>query len=261
MRPVNDETLILLYYGELGAADAAAVRALLAQDAELAARLAELTAELDAMPEPQTPERDELYGRRVWARVDAALDAEGGDRQGWKLPAWPVLRFAGGALVVAMVAVAAFQLGRMTPPEMPAQVVSAPVSTNNVNANNNAQARLMEASLVRHFDSADRLLTEIANNQSGDVDIESEKDWAKVLLVANRLYRFAAEQAGQQRIALLLADMEPVLIELANGKGQLTPDEYRILRQSISDRDLVFKVRSTNIGLKPPGRQPTEGSL
>lgn len=247
MRPVNEETLVLLYYGELDAADAEAVRSLLAQDEELAATFAQLVADLDSIPEPTMPERDEFYGRRVWARVDAALDAE--TPRGFRLPRWPLLRFAGGALVIAMVAVAAFQMGRMTPP-VPTQIVHVPVEAG-VNDGNNTQARLLEASLVRHFDSADRLLTEIANNQTGEIDIESEKEWAKVLLVANRLYRFAAQQAGQQRIAQLLTDMEPVLIELANGAGQLSPDEYRMLRQSISDRDLVYKVRSTNIGLKP----------
>ena len=250
MRPVNEETLVLLYYGELDAADAEAVRSLLAQDEELAATFARLVAELDAIAEPEIPQRDEFYGRRVWARVDAALETEDSRTTGWRLPGWPVLRFAGGALVIAMVAVVAFQMGRMAPPAMPTMVVDVPADALNNNGNN-SQARLLEASLVRHFDSADRLLTEIANNQNGEVDIESEKEWAKVLLVANRLYRFAAEQAGQVRIAQLLADMEPVLIELANGAGQLTPDEYRMLRQSISDRDLVYKVRSTSIGLKP----------
>ncbi|MBW3567875.1 MAG: hypothetical protein KY410_07970 [Proteobacteria bacterium] len=260
MRSVNEETLVLLYYGELDAADARAVRSLLAQDAELGAQFAELTAELDAVPDPEVPERDELYGRRTWARVDAALDAQT-QRHGAGFSNWRGFRFAGGLLVVSMVALIAFQFGRVTSP--PAhQFVALPEIQR---SDSNSQARLLEASLVTHFDNADRLLTEIANNQGGEVDIESEKEWAKVLLVANRLYRFAAEQAGQARIAELLADMEPVLIELANGsangEGQLTPNEYRNLRQSIAERGLVFKVRSTNIGLKPTGRQPTEGSL
>lgn len=262
MRPVNEETLVLLYYGELDAADAAAVRSLLTQDAELAAQFAELAAELDAVPDPEMPERDEFYGRRTWARVDAALDTDT-QHDRFRFFDWRGVRFAGGLLVVSMVALIAFQFGRMAPP--PTQQLVAIPEIYGSNSNSSSQARLLEASLVTHFENADRLLTEIANNQSGEVDIESEKEWAKVLLVANRLYRFAAEQAGQVRIAQLLADMEPVLIEFANGpangEGQLTPDEYRNLRQSIADRDLVFKVRSTNIGLKPAGRKPTEGSL
>lgn len=239
MQPVNDETLVLLYYGELDARTAGMVRDALVNDAALAARFAALSADLDAAPELPAPERDEFYGRRVWARVDAALD-DSPARFGWL----PKLRFAGGALVVGMVAVVAFQLGRFAEAPDEVRVVSAPPASDQ-------SARLLQASLVNHFGDAERLLTEIANSETGSIDLEAEKDWAKVLLVANRLYRFAAEQAGQHRIAVLLADMEPVLIELANGAGQLTPEEYRVLRQSISERDLLFKVRSTNIALKP----------
>lgn len=240
---MNDESLVLLYYGELDAREAEALRRRLAEEPELAARFAALGAELDAMMEPRIPERDSNYGRRVWARVDAALDAA--PARGFP---WSRLRFAGGVLVLAMVAVTAFQMGRMTP----AAPMSVPLA--NVSTGGEEPARLLQASLANHFDSADRLLTEIANGDAAEVNIESEKEWAKVLLVANRLYRYAAEQAGQPRIAQLLSDMEPVLIELANGAGQLTPEEYRLLRQSIAERDLVFKVRTAKL-------KPQQGSL
>ncbi len=255
MQPVNDDELVLLHYGELDAREAEALRARFANDSELAARFAALSAELDSAPDLPVPERDDLYGRRVWARVDAALDA-GETKRGWA--AWPGFRYAGGLLVASLVALVAFQLGRHAPaPDT--HMVAIDTMANDA-ASTDRQATLLQASLVTHFDSADRLLTEIANNQSGEVNIEAEKEWAKVLLVANRLYRFAAQQAGQHRIAQLLGDMEPVLIELANGAGQLTPDEYRVLRQSISDRDLLFKVRSTNIALNPASRA-TSASL
>ena len=241
MQPVNDETLVLLYYGELDAREADAVRAQLAADPALAARFAELSAALNGAPDLPVPPRDEFYGRRVWARVDATLaePAEEGLAARW----FPKLRWAGGVLVMGMVAVIAFQLGRHAPP--PADVIAeTPVA-------DDRQARLLQASLVNHLGEAERLLTEISNSEMATVDLDAEKDWAKVLLVANRLYRYAAEQAGQHRIALLLADMEPVLIELANGAGELTPEEYHVLRQSVAQRDLLFKVRSTNIALQP----------
>lgn len=256
MQTINEETLILFYYGELDDAEAEALRARLAADPALAEAFARLTAELDGLPEPAAPARDANYGRRVWARVDAAIEAEERSRaigwREWLLPKFPAaMKLAGAAFVLAAVGVVAFQLGRQAPTEPSVTIVeSVPAGTAG-----DQRARLLEASLVTHLDSADRLLTEIANNQSAEIDIEAEKDWAKTLLVANRLYRFAAEQAGQHRIAQLLADMEPVLIELANGAGQLTPDEYRVLRQSISDRDLLFKVRTTNNALKPQNVQ------
>ena len=250
MQPVNDEDLILFYYGELDAHAAETLRMRLAAEPDLAARFAALATDLDGAPEPAVPERDDFYGRRMWARVDAALDTAPSNGFGLLRSLLPAgFRYAGGLLVIGMVAIVAFQLGRHAPP---AETVIATVTGE---PSGSQQAQLLEASLVRHFDEADRLLTEIANNQSGEVNIEAEKEWAKVLLVANRLYRFAAIQAGQHRIAMLLGEMEPVLIELANGAGQLTPAEYRGLRQSISDRNLLFKVRSTNIALQPQSAQ------
>lgn len=258
MQPVNDDKLILLYYGELDVREADALRARLAAEPELAARFAELSAALDGAPDLPVPERDEFYGRRVWARVDAALD----ERRGWFVTIrnafMPGFRFAGGVLVASMIALVAFQLGRQSSAPDANMIADAAGITTAAPASDR-QAQLLQASLVTHFDNADRLLTEIANNRNGEVDIEAEKDWAKVLLVANRLYRYAAEQAGQHRIAQLLGDMEPVLIELANGAGQLTSDEYRVLRQSIADRDLLFKVRTTNMTLQP--KPATSASL
>lgn len=243
MQPVSDETLVLLYYGELDTREADALRARFAAEPALAGRFAELSAALGGAPDLPVPGRDEFYGRRVWARVDAALDD--GSRKRFAARWLPKFRVAGGLLVVSMVALIAFQLGRYSQPPGEHVLVETPVG------DDSRPARLLHASLVNHFGDAERLLTEIANSETATVDLEAEKDWAKVLLVANRLYRFAAERAGQHRIALLLADMEPVLIELANGAGQLTPEEYRVLRQSIAERDLLFKVRSTNIALQP----------
>ncbi|HEX7030495.1 MAG TPA: hypothetical protein VF254_07855 [Gammaproteobacteria bacterium] len=248
MQPVNDEQLILFYYGELEAREAETLRARFAAEPELAARFAALSADLDGAPELPVPERDEFYGRRVWARVDAALDETPRNFSLGSLVSGGVLaglRLAGGVLVVSLVAIVAFQLGRMTPPAADSGLAAVSPATGS------AQARLLQASLANHFGDAERLLIAVSNSETGEIDLEAEKDWAKVLLVTNRLYRFAAEQAGQHRIAQLLADMEPVLIELANGAGQLTPEEYRVLRQSIAERDLLFKVRSTNIALQP----------
>lgn len=244
----DEETLILFYYGELDEAEADALRARLVTDDALAAQFAALTAELDGALDLPVPERDAQYGRRVWARVDAALDED--SRRGFAWPglgflARPGFQWVGAALVLGMVALMSFQMGRMTPPVPETSVVAT------TPADNDYQARLLQASLTEHFDGAERLLLELSNGNTTAVDLEAEKNWAKTLLVANRLYRYAAEQAGQHRIAMLLGDMEPVLIELANGSGQLTPDEYRVLRRSIAERDLIYKVRSTNLSLQP----------
>src|SRR5687768_5426081 len=114
MQPVNDDSLILLYYGELDAREADALRARLAAEPDLAARFAELSSMLDDAPDLPVPERDEFYGRRVWARVDGALDEKRGRFTNLREFFLPGFRVAGGVLVVSMVALIAFQLGRQS---------------------------------------------------------------------------------------------------------------------------------------------------
>ncbi|HEX6927769.1 MAG TPA: hypothetical protein VF267_00870, partial [Gammaproteobacteria bacterium] len=169
MQP-NDEQLVLLYYGELDAREAEALRARLAAEPELGARFAALSADLDGVPDLPVPERDEFYGRRVWARIDAALEDAPRERV---VARWfPALRLAGGLVVVGMVALIAFQLGRHSRPPAENVLVETPV------ADDGRQARLLQASLVNHFGDAERLLTEIANIETGTVDLEAEKDLA-----------------------------------------------------------------------------------
>ena len=51
MQPVNDEDLILFYYGELDAHAAETLRMRLAAEPDLAARFAALATDLDGAPE------------------------------------------------------------------------------------------------------------------------------------------------------------------------------------------------------------------
>ena len=83
----------------------------------------------------------------------------------------------------------------------------------------------------------------------------SVADPDKIRAAARKAIR--AQRDGYQVLMVVSAmgKNTDVLIELANGAGQLTPAEYRGLRQSISDRNLLFKVRSTNIALKPQSAQ------
>lgn len=242
MQTVSDEKLLMLFYGELAEPEAAALRQRMAEDEALTKRFAELSGFLEELPD-SAPEKDANYGRRVWARVEMRLDLQPAKSRGWFRP-W---RLAGGALVLGMVAVTAFQLGRISEAVDP--------STQYV-AGDGAEARVFNAGLQTHMESAARLFATVANTDAGiSVDVESEKEWASVLLVANRLYRYAAEQNGQHRVAAVLRDMEPVLIQLANSDRNLTDAEFDALRQRIASQDLLFKARASS--QTAPGKRTT----
>jgi hypothetical protein len=254
MTTFDEEDLVLRALGEMSESQAAVLDEQIAADPELAAQYAAIVADLAQLAHEPVPEKDDLYGRRVWARVESELAVQGGStahasEAATRAPyGWAV------AASLALVAVLAFQVGRMNGPETdPAIETSAAVDTGVATSEEGPTPaeRVLAASVSDHFEGAERLLMQISNQDPAaeDIDIESEREWASVLLTANRLYRYAAERAGQQRVVQVLEDMEPVLIQLANGEGADASDELRGLRHSIQQRDLIFKARTTEVQL------------
>jgi hypothetical protein len=87
---------------------------------------------------------------------------------------------------------------------------------------------------------------EVANAEpprSETVEMVAERRWAEDLLAANRLYRQSARQGGRPRLAALLDELEPMLLELAHAPDSLPAAELAILRQRIEERALLFKMR------------------
>jgi hypothetical protein len=76
-------------------------------------------------------------------------------------------------------------------------------------------------------------------------DLEIEQQWAATLLASNRLYRRAAERSGQRRIAALLADLEPLFLELTHAGDPGVAGSVDTARERLESRDLLFKVRVT----------------
>jgi len=243
MNTIDEEQLMALAFDELPAADAERLRDALATDPALAARYAKLQDDLLGFAHAEAPARDELYGRRIWAKVQPALAPRGAASR--RMTPWPWAIVAS----LALVAVLAYQLGRS---ELVAPIPEegATVAATTPPGRSAASQRVLAASVADHLQGTERLLLEIANrNPDAEIDIEAERQWASILLTANRLYRYAAEQAGQARVAQVLEDMEPVLIQLANGDGEDASDELMGLRRSIEQRDLIFKARTTEVQL------------
>lgn len=218
----------------------------------------QLPEDLAALRHTDAPARDPDYGRRVWARVSTQLGARERGQPWYAALATRLLRPAPlGVAALALTAVLAFQVGRMHGPELPELPEQVAESSSAVAPTDDRYAvgrqRVLAVSIGDHLAGTERLLMEIVNRDlDEDMDLESERQWATVLLTANRLYRYAAEQADQPRVAQVLADMEPVLLALANGGAANADDadasqELMTLRRSIEDRGLIFKARTTEV--------------
>jgi hypothetical protein len=107
-----------------------------------------------------------------------------------------------------------------------------------------ARQRLLVETLAEHLERSQRLFTELANQgPEQSADLAGAQQSARELVAANRLYRTAAERGGRDGVAALLADMEPVLLELAHLPAQPQPADLEFLRQRIAAQGLLFKTR------------------
>ena len=103
MKHLDDQALLFYHLGELDDDQAREVRLALQEDPALRAQLDELRALFSVMDHAGIPERDENYGRRVWARVEPELRDEPLLARLWQKLTPPVL--AGAAVVVIAISV------------------------------------------------------------------------------------------------------------------------------------------------------------
>lgn len=245
MKRFRDDDLILFRYGE--SPDAEAIRDALANDPELARRYEELERALAAFDAVTPPVPAPGFESALWRRLRPRLAAPATRRSwlehfaGWRLA-------AAGAAALALVA-GGFLAGRFAPPaaapdEPPAAALSA-----------GARERVLLASVVDHLGSSERLLADLVNHED-EAAGDEERAFAAALLESNRLYRSAAERAGQRRIVALLDQLEPVLAELAHAPAAGAPLDD--VRRRVEDDALLFKVRILGGRLGNPGadRQP-----
>jgi hypothetical protein len=230
----SDDEMILFFYGEHDEPEK--VERDLASDPELAQRYEQLRRELGALDTLGAPEPRAGIEGRMWARVSPSL-ARPSRRlalpTGW--PGWAAL--AAGVSVIALLGFLSGRISRPEPDEL------AVVETFKALAPE-ARERVLQAALADHLDSSQRFLLEVEN---GAPNLDQERLWAESLLSANRLYRRAAERAGQRRVAAVLEELEPLLAQLAN-----SPDSFNLddARRRIEHADLLFKVRITRSNLK-----------
>ncbi len=184
-----------------------------------------------------------------------------GFHPGWRLTDTKSTRHAGnwlasllqprfslaGALSIALVAALAFMLGRNgsqetgNAPVIPTTAVQLAVADID-------SSRLLTHSVSTHLEQVNLVLTEFVNSPETSAN---ESGYATDMLVANRLYRQAAVSQGNHKLAAFLADLEPLLIELAYQAQSGSPATRERMQQEVRD-GLLFRVRVMNKQLDKP---------
>ena len=232
MSPLRDEELILYYYGE--ASKEEEIEEQLGSSPETRQRYAALCLVLDSVAEPPIPDRPQSYGSRVWHRISPEIGASRGKSWSWD---WLRPRRKWGlAAVMALLLVAAFLAGR--------QVAEQPVQQEMAGLPGEGRERILLMTVAGHLERSEMLLLELVNTRdNGDIDVSVERQLANELGQESRLYRQAAQEAGKMDVAVLLEQLETVLVELSHGPQTVPSSDLGELRVRLDEGDVLFKVR------------------
>jgi hypothetical protein len=228
---LDDEALILHYFGEDGRAERESARRHLASCEACRDELQQIRETLELVAEAGAPAAPEGFERVMWARVSAGLATPPG--AGWR--AWftvPRLAFAGGLLALV---VAAFVAGRWSRPP----AASAP---------SELMATLSPESVRRlatedHLERAQMVLVEVLHSDAGDPDLEGERGRAADLVAANRLIRQSTTTGTADATADVLDDLERVLVEFVNRADGWSADELEAFKARLDAGGILFRLR------------------
>jgi hypothetical protein len=234
---LEDDELVLHYYGEMTGADEGRASAHLAACRTCHANYRGLQRVLAAVDQAAVagPEPPDGFERTVWARLAPHLTRE---VSGWF--SWLVLspaRLVWIAAVVVLVAGAYFA-GRLAPRAIDDGPISESTGAEQV------RERILLVDLGDHLDRSQMVLVELASaDDRGTVDISGERARAEELVAANRLYRQTAAATGDAAIIDLLDDLDRVLVDIAASPEHLSSRGLAEVQRRIETDGLLFKVR------------------
>lgn len=217
MSHLSEDQLVLYYYGE--PADPG-LETHLAGCAECRAEYRTLERILNVVDGYSASERDPEYAAQLWRRIEKKLPLPYAGR-------WRRLgpRQWAASAALALFLMLAFYAGRLPVDPRRAGVAEAPEVFGR---------GVLRGAVSAHLDRSQLILVELANEGA-----RASQEDVHDLLEANRLYRTTAEQAGEQRLADVLDELERLLVEMQH----MTPEDAEELSHRIHDEGVLFKVR------------------
>ena len=253
MNHLSEDELVLLYYGDDADPGVQKFQNHVAACSECRKQLERLTEFLGAIHVP-VPEPPENYERDVWRKLAPMLPDKPGTR--------PIGRFSrfnwAAAVAMAAMFLAAFSLGRWFERSVEVAPARVAVSKASDDALQKARERALLLAVGSHFERVQIMLAELANTASAPmIDISSEQEAARTLLPDNRLYRETANQLADVQIAMLLDELERLLLDLSHSPSVIEMSDFDEIRDHIESQGILFKVRIAGSELR--SRQTNTG--
>lgn len=254
MTHLTQEEFILNYYRELDS------HAHLDGCAECRDELVRLARVLDSIEPAAVPEPGDEYESQVWNRLSWRLRSEKKKRGN----AW--MKYTAAAAMLALAFLGGLLLRKDAKPALIATKATPETATSVATSGASTQQqrdRILLVVVGDHFDESERVLVELTNlaSDADDIDITSEQQRAEELLASNRLYRRTASDRGEENVATLLDELEPVLMQIAHAPSQVSADELRKMQKRVEAKGLVFKLRVVRASVRTETRLPNQPSI
>lgn len=232
MEHLTEEQLVMHHYHD--GESAAAGEKHLASCAECRAEYSAVQRVLALVDQIPVPERGAAYGEQMWNRLRWKLDRR-------RRRTWTSMLAAAAIIAIAFFAGQLWHARNSAP--TPGQGAVSPVLEEASHQAPSNRDRVLLVVVSDHLDNSERMLQEVANADSKhSLDISADSERVADLVASNRIYRQTAAQQGDARIATLLSDLEPILVELSHA-DKLSADELKTLQKRIDSKGLLFKVR------------------
>jgi len=232
MQHLNDEDLIAHHYRDSDASEHLRVCA------DCKAQYDTLCRVLSLVESVPVPERGASYADEVWNRLRWRLERR--RRRTWQ---WMVS--AAAVLAIAFVTGEWWHSRQQTADS--GQQIAQTSTAQHLNTSTSQppdSSKVLVYVVGDHLDAAERVLAELSNaDPKKGLDVGEQQKRAEELVDANRIYRQTAARRGDARIAALLSDIEPILVELSHSGAKLTADELTSMQRRIDSKNLLFKMR------------------
>ena len=233
---------------DLDAQEAETLRAHLLTCEDCRAKVEELKQLTAVVPRPQerpSDHRDEAYWTGLAARIERGLPPGRPAGRGHALtlrgqfrllmlPPRPGIAFALVALALAVTATPTLRpWEREEPVAETAENAAVPL----------VQEQSPDADIAAHLRRSRNLLVGLANDPDDPgamTDLSIEREASRRLLEDNRRYR---SEVLDPQSSEVLADLEKIMIEVANSREQTPAADLDLIRQGIRQQNLLFKVR------------------
>jgi hypothetical protein len=238
MKHLTEEELIAQALNE----GTSAVENHLTACAECADSYLVLLTDLAAMKSMTPPNRDQLYGERVWESLAPTLAAYEARKWSWPRRNWhgaAMGRGLGYAGLCALLMVGAFFAGRQWE-----HWKQGPPTARVEHAVQQAKQPIVVVVLDDHLDRSERFLVRLKHADLDSAALASPmRDEARSLLAANKVCRQKAAQTSDPELTTALDHLDQLLAEAANEPGGLNASSIAKLQEEMNSDGLLFEVR------------------